>query len=146
MTIIEASSYTSRVLVDGTLAMVIHIDPKMRDAAMKLFGAPGTPMGIAALRTAKAETPKPEPKRGLLSQWAAMRCDEPEFQRWIGNEFPWAWHCMGDLDAEGSASVMRKVCDITSRAELDSNKVASATFHKKIRAPWNAHCKHPETA
>lgn len=49
MSAIAATSYTSRVLVDGTLAMVIHIDPAQRDAAMRMFGAPGTAMGIAAL-------------------------------------------------------------------------------------------------
>lgn len=43
-----------------------------------------------------------------------------------------------DDDAERAAVILRHVCGITSRAELDHKAAAAAIFHERIRKPWNA--------
>lgn len=134
MTAIAATSYTSRILVDGTLAMTIHIDPPFRDAAIALFGAPGSEMALAALQTAKAE---PAPKGGELARWVAMRCQEAPFQRWLQERFTREWgDAPGFSPATWAASVIRAVCGIESRAELDSNPEAANRLHRLIREPF----------
>jgi hypothetical protein len=136
LTVIAATSYTSRILVDGTLAMTIHIEPSLRDAAIALFGAPGSEMGIAALKTAKAA---PAPKGGELARWVAMRCQEAAFQRWAQEQFPKEWaYAKGDTPTAWAASVVRDVCGIESRAELDSNEAAAKRFHALVRKPFEA--------
>ena len=142
---IPATSYTSRVLVDGTLAMVIHFEPADREAAMKAYGAPGTPMGTAPLRIgaqqeaeAKPEKPKPaaddRPKGGVWSQWLAIRCGETEFQDWLAAQWPSLWAACGD-----PAEVVRRVCEVASRAEIDNDPEAQARFQERIRGPWAKH-------
>lgn len=134
MTAIAATSYTSRILVDGTLAMTIHIDPQYRDAAITLFGAPGSGMAIAALKPATSE---PAPKGGSLSRDAAMMCQEPDFQRWVLSEFPDQRDAAeGSTPVAWAASVVRAVCGIESRAELESDPAAAKRWHELIRKPY----------
>jgi hypothetical protein len=148
MTIIAATSYTSRVLVDGTLAMVIHIEPAQRDAAMQLFGAPGTPMALAALKTPaqKKAEPQEEPehaKGGIWSQWVGMRCQDAAFQDWLIGEYPETWaraiSMFSPSKANAAAEVVRIVCGVTSRAEIDNNEQAKALFDRRIKGPWQLH-------
>lgn len=127
MSAIEASTYTSRVLVDGTLAITLHIEPAHAQDAFRMFCKPGTPLAIAALKTAAQQQPEP-PKGGPLSQWLAMRCKEKAFQDW--------------LDAEDEAEAIEKakwLCDVQSRAEIDNNPQAKKRFEQEIRQPWLAH-------
>jgi len=57
-----------------------------------------------------------------LSVWTAQRCREPEFQR-----------CLG-VDSEAAAAAMvREICEIKSRAELDHDEAAEARWHERIR-------------
>jgi hypothetical protein len=141
MTAIEASSVQIRTMADGTLRIVCDVEPRHAQSAFKLFGAPGTPMALAGLKSAKAE-PEPErPKGGALSQWAAMRGNEPAFQQWISAEFPNTWEeAAGANDSERVAIVIREVCGIDSRAELDNNAEATVCFHESIMDPWRYHC------
>jgi len=143
---IPATSYTSRVLVDGTLAMVIHFEPADREAAMKAYGAPGTPMGTAPLRIgaqqeAEAKPEKPDtpaaddrPKGGVWSQWLALRCNEPEFQDWLASCWPAIWSACGD-----PAETVRRICEVNSRADIDNDPEALARFQERIRGPWALH-------
>lgn len=82
------------------------------------------------------ESLRKEPTRNnnKLSQWAAMRCKEPQFHRFL--------NIADDLNAEAIARQMiLDVCGIESRAELDTNKEAADIFHEKFRLPfldwWN---------
>jgi len=50
MTIIEASSVNVKTLADGTLRVSMDVEPRHAQAAFSLFGAPGTPMALAALK------------------------------------------------------------------------------------------------
>ena len=136
MTVIESSSSSARTMADGTLRLTVDIEPRHSQAAFALFGAPGTPMALAALKSAKAE---PAPKGGPLAQWVAMRCGEAAFQRWLQDTYSAQWQdAHGDTPAKWAASTVRAVCGIESRAELDSNDAAAKRFHAVIRRPFEA--------
>jgi hypothetical protein len=123
-------------MADGTLRLSLDIEPRHSQAAFALFGAPGTPMALAALKSAKAE---PAPKGGQLAQWVAMRCGEAAFQRWLQDTFPAQWQdAHGDAPAKWAASTVRAVCGIESRAELDNDEAAALRFHARIRRPFEA--------
>lgn len=49
-TIIEASSVKCSTLVDGTLRIVVSVEPDKALAAFTLFRSPGTAMALAALK------------------------------------------------------------------------------------------------
>ncbi len=139
MSVIEAASVGVKTMADGTLRLTVDIEPRNAQAAFALFGAPGTPMALAALKT-QAEAKEEKPKGGLLSQWAAMRCAEPEFQRWLKDTHTHAWESApGATPAEKAAGAVRGLCSIDSRAELDSNEQAAQTFHRIVRGPWQKH-------
>ena len=136
MTVIESSSSSARTMADGTLRLTVDIEPRHSQAAFALFGAPGTPMALAALKSAKSE---PAPKGGQLAQWVAMRCGEAAFQRWLQDAFPQQWQAAhGDTPAKWAASTVRAVCGIESRAELDNDEAAAKRFHAVIRRPFEA--------
>lgn len=48
--IVEASSVRLSTLVDGTLRLVVEIEPAKAVDAFRLFREPGTPMALAALK------------------------------------------------------------------------------------------------
>jgi hypothetical protein len=139
MTLIEASSVRIQTMVDGTLRITCDVEPRHARDAFNLFGSPGTPMALAALRTAPAAIEQPQaapekPKGGVWSQWCAIRCGEPEFQRWLAHAFPALWVKHGD-----AATVIRAACQLESRAELDNDTAAFERFSKLIRGPWQKH-------
>lgn len=141
MTAIEASSAGVRDMADGSLRITFEFEPRHARDAYSLFGQRGTPVAIAALKTASHEPEKP--KGGLLSQWAAMRCGDDAFQAWICVTYPTEWTTACKLSAAGAeraAIVVRSTCDITSRAELDNDEGARARFDQYIRWPWQRHC------
>ena len=59
-----------------------------------------------------------------LNQWAALRCKEPQFLRFLGA-----------TDEAEAADVVRIVCNIQSRGELDTSADAADLFHRIIRRP-----------
>ncbi|AEZ50834.1 hypothetical protein DC1_00015 [Burkholderia phage DC1] len=75
--------------------------------------------------------PEPEkPKGGALARLAGMWCNDPDFWAWLrsqGNK------C---ASAEDAAAIVRDICDIDSRAELDSSADAERAFQESIRSPF----------
>lgn len=135
MTAIEASFVRLKSMADGSLQITAEVEPRNAVAAFMLFASPGTPMALAALQCAKAE---PAPKGGELARWVAMRCQEAAFQSWAQLTFPQQWaEALGDTPTAWAASVVRAVCSIDSRAELDSNPDAARRFHALIREPFS---------
>jgi hypothetical protein len=146
MTVIEASSVRVRTMGDGTLRAELDFEPAHAVAAFRLLGSPGQPVAVAALKTkaqqeaeAKPEKPaKPaaddKPKGGVWSQWLAIRCGETEFQDWLAAQWPALWAACGD-----PAEVVRCVCEVASRAEIDNDPEAQARFQERIRGPWAKH-------
>lgn len=154
MSIIEAASVNVRTLVDGTLRITVDVEPRHAKDAFALFGAPGVPMALAALKTGQ-DAPKPEPEAqiataeperprgGMWSQWAALRCQDTAFQVWLSEayaqEWAAAWQGNRPSKANAAADVIRRLCGIESRAELDNDEEAKGRFDKLIRGPWQKH-------
>lgn len=50
--VIEGATARISTLVDGTLRVVVDIEPRDAQAAFRLFGTPGTAVALAALKPA----------------------------------------------------------------------------------------------
>lgn len=137
MSAIEASSVRCQTMADGTLRVVFDVEPRHSNAAFALFGAPGTPAALAALRV----QPEPvKPKGGELSKWLAMRCGELPFQLWASVRYA---GIMGMVkpgpSADRTAELIRLAIDVDSRAEIDNDPEARARFEVRVRKPWEEH-------
>lgn len=78
-----------------------------------------------------------------LTRLAAMWCDHEAFQRWAKTTFPHSWAAAEASTAFGrpaeiAADVVRTVCAVKSRAEIDINPAAQRLFHDRIRLPYSA--------
>jgi len=60
-----------------------------------------------------------------LSTWLALRCKEPEFREFL--------HAP---DEPTAIRVVRALCDVQSRAEVDSDPAAAERCHSLIRKPY----------
>lgn len=82
-------------------------------------------------------------KGGELAKLAGMFCNNPQFWKWLSKtyrQFAYMLNNAGDFREDFSkeaAAIVRNICDINSRAELDSNKQAEKIFHEKFRIPFN---------
>jgi hypothetical protein len=145
MSIIEASSVSVKTMADGTLRVSMDVEPRHAQAAFALFGAPGTPMALAALKTATSAPPesevKEEPKRaaGPICQWLVMRCQDREFREWL---YRHSQAGPGNDTEERAAEICRELCDVESRKDIDGNVEAERLFKAYIRRPWNDSRKH----
>jgi hypothetical protein len=111
MTAIEASSVRVSTLADGTLRLIVDIEPRHANEAFALFGAPGVSMALARLATAtekKAQEQPEKPVGGALSKWLGTQCSDPKFQQWleVGSE-------------KQAADYVRRLCEVSSRALID---------------------------
>jgi hypothetical protein len=137
MSAIEATTAGYKDMADNTLRITLEFEPRHAAAALALFGPRGTPVAVAALKIPTA-APAEKPKGGELAQWVAMRCQEAGFQRWAQDTFPQQWEAApGDTPTAWAASVVRAVCGIESRAELDTDEAAAGRFHALIRGPFS---------
>ena len=127
-------------MADGSLQITAEVEPRNAVAAFKLFSSPGTPMALAAMKCAtSAPVAAPDAKGGERAKWCAMRCQEAAFHRWLQDAFPQPWaDANGNTPAAWAASVIRAVCCIESRAELDNDTAAAERFDRLIRRPYGA--------
>jgi hypothetical protein len=132
-------------MADGTLRAELDFEPRFAADAFRLLGQPGQPVAVAALKTAAQHKPASDkPKGGPLSQWLAMRCDEAEFRLWLATAY--REDCMAvalDMPDKGpgwqAAEVVRRVCEVESRADIDNHAAAAQRFQERIRGPWKLH-------
>ena len=150
-----------QTMADGTLRLVVDFPPGSAQSAFRLFGAPGTPVAAARIKTT-AEQRKPSDsdeaqlKGGPLARLAGQWCNDEKFLEFIrpvydrimgGDGSGW-----GDvLPAEfavgmaGEQAYARHcvlvICQIASRAALDHNADAAYVFHKLIREPFAAYLR-----
>lgn len=136
MSAIPAASVNLKTMADGTLRISFDIEPMHAQDAFRLFAAPGTPAAIAALHTgyAAASEPIEKQKGGPLSKLAGMWCGDPEFWTWLETDPLNACH-----SATGAASIVRDLCEIESRADLDHDAYAAERFNRLIRGPYSKH-------
>lgn len=60
-----------------------------------------------------------------ISQWLALRCKEPLFQKWL--RVP---------DEATAITNVRAICEVKSRGEIDRCETAQKRFHQFIRLPY----------
>lgn len=73
------------------------------------------------------------PAGGALAKLAGMWCSDPDFWRFLSDRTPSITPVIGP---ETAAQVIRDVCQIESRAELDHKPGSAEMFHAEIRIPF----------
>ena len=136
---IIASTVGVKTMADDTLRLTIDIDPRYAGEAFALFGKRGSACAIARLtneaavedmRAEPIAVVEEKPKGGALARLAGQLCQQQAFIDWLGVS----------TDQE-AAEVIRKDCDIASRAELDHDEFAANYFHKFFRIPYSSMLK-----
>lgn len=130
---------TCRTYVDGSLVIQVEVDPRHAQTAFALFGAPGTSVAVAKLDPAvavaadqkPAEPVKEQPKGGALAKLAGQWCNDHTFWEWLEEEVG-----RKVASAEDAAGLVRHICMVSSRAELDNDAAAADLFHRLIRRPY----------
>lgn len=118
-----------RMLVDGTIAVTLHFEPKDRTAAMQMLGEPGAMVGVVRLKdgTDAKAGPKTDP-RGPLCMDAIGRCNNPEFQAFCarhGSQYKGG--------SDGAKRYLLDACVIDSRKQLDTDPAAKERFAEVLR-------------
>lgn len=160
--VIEGASVSVKTMADGTLRLAIDIEPVNAQAAFMLFGSPGRAVALAALKDgakslsdkagdggappgveavvdhARASTPVVDhkPKGGEWAKLAGIWCAAPEFWDFLNRLFP---NDSVVANADHAAMAVRVHCDISSRAELDHDRMAFHMFDARIRRPFMAY-------
>lgn len=152
-------------LLDGTLRLVVDIEPRNANDAFQLFGAPGRAVALCALLDGAGAVPNvqvvqverktaghagatPEtgipvtekPKGGEWAKLAGMWCADPDFWAWADGTTHAGlfWHVTSAHDA---SEFVRGVAEIKSRSMLDHDAEAFARFNGYIRLPFMAWMK-----
>ena len=124
--------------------IVVELPIEQAAAFVAWFGAPnpatGTPVAIARMdQKAVSEAPKPEKDHRKwevlrFSQQAAIRCGELEFQLWLSAREE-------SQPGEDTADVVRRLCKVASRKDLDTNEKATIEWFK-LDADYRAEREH----
>lgn len=77
--------------------------------------------------------------RPALARTAGMMCLNPGFQRFLSHRFAsiWLQHITAP-EKERAAIVVREVCGITSRSDLDKDKAAALRYNCRIGLPFSS--------
>jgi hypothetical protein len=78
-----------------------------------------------------------KPKVGELCYWLVLRCNEPEFWRFLDSTQLWEIKIKNQYLA---SAFVKQLLKIQSRKELDENTEATYLFHEKIRGPYAKWC------
>lgn len=136
MTAISGTRRKAQELSDGTLRVMIDIDPRFKAEFHRLFPQIDTPCALAPLvndfeRIEHVEEEKP--KGGPLAKLAGMWCKDELFYEWLSQKYEFVAY---ENNPEGAAEYIRFTCGVASRSELDSNNDAGIRFHMQIRDPY----------
>lgn len=138
--VISGTRRQVRELVDGTLEVKFHVDPRFKADFHRLFPNIDTPVAIAPLVAdfERREPTSEEPKGGPLCKLAAMWCKDEEFWEWLYEHYGQG---VPVLNEEEAAELLRALCGVQSRSELDHKPEATARFLNLVRAPFMAWMK-----
>ena len=140
MSAISASSVSMKTMADGTLRISFDIEPINAQDAFKLFATPGTQVAIAALLDGSYLAQKPEAadppreKMGDACYWTVMRCNEPLFWEFLEKGYP-TESITNKFDA---SELVKTVCGVDSRKELDTIPEANRRWNCDIREPYRS--------
>lgn len=119
---IECKKHAYRQTQDGVvISFVLHPN----DVSAELAAAPlGTRYMIVLVEMNDNETAKP-PANHKLAQQAGILCGEPSFRKFLAkyseNGMP--------PDEEEAPAIVRELCGVKSRSELDTSQDASRQWH-----------------
>ena len=140
MQVISGTRRAIKEMADGTIRVQIDIDPTCRAAFWSLFPSIDMPVAIAPLvadferrAPGNVATGNNTAKGGALARLAGQLCNDPEFWEFLTRQFSLTVQCG---DNETAAEIVREVCEVESRADLDWHTDAAQRFHEKIRGPW----------
>lgn len=89
-------------------------------------------MPEVAQRQARTETIDDRRRGGALSKLAGQFCEAEPFRKWLRLTY----EPLPRTSTE-AAEIIRSVCRVESRAELDHDDDAAAIFHREFRLPYN---------
>ncbi|MDE3023616.1 MAG: hypothetical protein KGI54_17520, partial [Pseudomonadota bacterium] len=76
---------------------------------------------------------KPNQKGGELTKWAGILCNDPNFWKWLETK-GWSPY---RFDSFTSGEIVRTICGVQSRRELDHNPAAARIFREAIMRPFD---------
>lgn len=128
-------------LADGTPRITLDLQCTLAEIA-QLGCDPGTPFGLARITQEASKrhaieqntATEEKPRGGPLAKFAAQRCQEPEFWRFLNDRFYEGEDYV--TDAETAKRVICETCQIESRAELDNSPIAAKLFRFEFMIPW----------
>ena len=150
MSAIPATRRQVRELVDGTLEVKLHIEPSHKSAFLRLLPDVDMPVAIAglsfvaqAIKPAETEKPPEKLKGGPLAKLAGQWCQSDSFIGWLSESHPAIFDgalrdAKGEVDV-AAAMIVRALCGIESRADLDNDAYAAKLFHERVRNPYMAY-------
>lgn len=136
LTAISGTRRAIKEMADGTIRVMVDIDPRFNAEFHRLFPQIDTPCAIAPLvndfeRIEHVEDEKP--KGGALAKLAGMWCKEELFHEWLSGKPD--FETFGK-SPDGAAEYIRAFCGVGSRAELDNDGGAAEIFQRYIRVPY----------
>lgn len=106
------------------------------DLTGSLFEANLECIEVGQRKEEKKEEKKEDRKvGGPLSKSAAQLCEVEKFQEFLRETYrdSWKWHRPNAPDDSGAAArIVREICDVQSRAEIDHDPEASKRFHQLV--------------
>lgn len=114
----------------SVVKFIIEVPYEQADASLQALGGLPQPakepwVAVALLKTpCKPEVPEEvkKPRKAwddyLPSQQAAIRCSDPEFQKWVYAINDWVGPRGPDNAVAAAASYVRQECRVTSRSEI----------------------------
>lgn len=144
---IEAASASLQTMAGGNLRLFVDIEPRHAGAAFEHFGDQGASVALAALKTAsqreREQRQRMETRGGGKAALAAQWCNDQQFWKWMIRTFTGDWQRIVDATpglpaSEAAANLIRALCGIQSRAELDHSAEAWGRFNERIRVPFMA--------
>ena len=155
MSALQAASAGIKDMADGSLRISIDFEPRDAKAAFALFGARGTQLAVAALKDGSfleqpvqpVAEPKPREQLGDACYRTVQWCNEPSFWDFLNNAlFVYEDEVLFCDNPATAASVVKTICNVGSRKELDTNPEANKTWESEIRKPYRDYLIRLEAA
>ena len=153
MSALQAASAGVKDMADGSLRITIEFEPRYARDAFALFGARGTQVAIAALKDgsflaqpapdpeAYPDLPQPRVRLGEACYWTVMRCNEFSFLAFLNSKY-----VFDGSTAKEAGDLVKRVCNVKSRKDLDTDPEANKTWNREIRQPYADYLKRMEAA
>lgn len=138
MTAVLATYIKMSTLVDGTMRVVLDIEPTAASDAFAMLGAPGSPIALARITDAAAVAQDrkaqgaSEKKPLSVASKVALRCQDPEFSEFLRTDpsgFAMEWtraarQIGGGTGAEIAETLIKRWCGVDRKRDIESDENA----------------------